>query len=75
MGTADTQRNALTATELLHLANRVQTEELISCLFTQGAVECGNPQLRSFFAHQAERNGERLEDLTKLLQSYAGISR
>jgi hypothetical protein len=75
MGTAESQRNALTATELLHLTNRVQTEELLTCLFTQGAVECEQQQLRSFFAHQAERNGERLEDLTKLLQSYAGYSR
>jgi hypothetical protein len=69
------QRNALTATELLHLMNGVQTEERLTSLFTQGALECVQPQLRSFFAHQAERNGERLEDLTRLLQSYAGFGR
>jgi hypothetical protein len=75
MGQADGQRNALTASELIHLKNRIQTEERLTCLYTQGAVECAQPQLRSFFAHQAEQNGERLEDLTRLLQAYSGYGR
>ena len=67
------QQNGLTAAELLELANAVRLEERLVCLYTQGALECGQPQLRSFFAHQAEHGSQRLEELTGLLQSYAGF--
>jgi len=69
----DTQRT-LTSLELVRLVHAMKAEERLSWLFAQGAAECEQPQLRSFFAHQADRNGERLEELTKVLQTYAGTS-
>lgn len=69
------ERAGLTATELRHIANRITAEERLAWLFAQGAEGCAQPQLRSFFAHQTERCGERLEPLTALLSSYAGTDR
>ncbi|MCI3923338.1 hypothetical protein MO973_24230 [Paenibacillus sp. TRM 82003] len=68
-------RTELTATELRHIANRITAEERLAWLFAQGADACAQPQLRSFFAHQSERCGERLVDLSSLLSSYAGSVR
>lgn len=67
-------QNGLTASELLELTHAVDTEERLISLYSQGALECVHPQLRSFFAHQAQRSDERLGDLIRVLQSYAGIS-
>lgn len=67
------QQQGLTALELLELTRAVDIEERLVSLYSQGALECVHPQLRSFFAHQAERSDERLADLTRVLQSYAGI--
>ncbi|WP_158299474.1 hypothetical protein [Paenibacillus antri] len=69
----DSQRT-LTSLELVRLAQALKAEERLTWLFAQGAAECEQPQLRSYFAHQADRNGERLEELTKALQTYAGTA-
>lgn len=65
--------NGLTALELTELANAIQLEERLVHLYTQGALECTLPQLRSFCTYQAERAGDHLEELTSLLQSCAGV--
>lgn len=62
----------LTAVELVQLEQAIRLEERLACLFAKGAEECAQPQLRSFFAHQSERNGERLGQLSGVLQSLSG---
>ncbi|WP_274362570.1 hypothetical protein [Paenibacillus thermotolerans] len=68
-------RNAMTARELANIADHVDNEALLAQLCVQAAEECANPQLRGFFAHQAELHRNNLKDLNDLLQKYAGHSR
>ncbi|WP_199616657.1 spore coat protein [Paenibacillus alkalitolerans] len=72
---AEPYRNAITSKELNRLADHVRNEATLAYLCTQAAVECANPQLRGFFAHQAEERSRKLEDLSGVLQKYAGFGR
>ena len=73
MATNDAMRLAPTAAELVRLSQALQAEERLAHLFALGAAECGQPQLRSYCAHQA--GGERLDELARLLQAFAGAGR
>ncbi|HZG87458.1 hypothetical protein [Paenibacillus sp.] len=75
MATNDASRSALTGAELVRLSQALQLEERLAHWFALGAAECGQAQLRGYFAHQAERGGERLDELARTLQAYAGAGR
>lgn len=70
---ADMYRSAMTSKELNGLMDHVKNEAVLTHLCKQAALECASPQLRSFFAHQAEVRCQNLEDLNETLHKYAGF--
>jgi DNA-binding transcriptional regulator YbjK len=67
----ESQRQALTLQEWNDLAEGVELEEQLICLYTQAAVECMLPQLRQYFAHEAETTLERLAEMVQFMHQHA----
>lgn len=65
----------VSAAELDRMAQSLRMEERLTWLFAQGAEQCRNPQLQSFFAHLSDASGDRTVQLAETLRGLAGAGR